>query len=172
MTRTDLKLTELNEYFFRYTNKLPAETKLREGFEIGKDALVNFFKNIPEERLTYRYATDKWSIKEVLQHLIDTERIFMYRCFRIARRDSAPLTGYDQNIYNAPSRADQKSFNELINEFIVNRNHSISLLNSLSDEDLLFIGNASNSPMSARGAAFTILGHDIRHMEIVQENYL
>lgn len=172
MTKSDLISTELNEYFFRYTDKLSDDTQLRKGFESGKDKVINFFKNIPYEQLNHRYEEDKWSIKEVFQHLIDTERIFMYRCFRIARRDTIALAGYDQNIYNEPSGAHQKSIEDLINEFTLNRNNSIALLNSLSDEDLSFVGNSSGSPMSGRGAAFIIIGHDIWHMEIIKNKYL
>ncbi|MDY7393840.1 DinB family protein [Aureibaculum sp. 2210JD6-5] len=172
MTKLDLNPSEFDDYYSRYINKLSDVTKLRKGFEIGEITLIDFFKSIPEEKLTYRYQPEKWSVKEILQHLIDTERIFMYRCFRIARRDTTALAGYDQNIYIKPSEANTKSLDSLLNEFTINRNHSIALLNSLTDEDLSFIGNANGGAMSARAAAFIILGHDIWHMEVIQNNYL
>lgn len=172
MTKLDLSPTEYNEYYLRYIEKVSSKTELRKGFEIGRDQLVDFFKSIPQEKLTHKYESGKWNVKEVLQHLVDTERVFMYRCFRIARRDTTALAGYDQSIYNEPSNANDKSLENLLNEFILNRNHSISLLNSLSNEDLCFIGNASGNAMSARAAAFTIIGHDIWHMEIISSKYL
>ncbi|MFK7978950.1 MAG: DinB family protein [Saprospiraceae bacterium] len=172
MTKLDINPSEYNDYFLRYIDKLSNKTELRTGFEMGKDQLINFFTSIPKEKLTHRYQPQKWSIKEVLQHLIDTERIFMYRCFRIARRDTAPLTGYDQNIYMKHSDANHKSLENLLNEFTLNRNHSIALLNSLTDEDLCFTGNASGNPMSARAAAFIVIGHDIWHMEGIENKYL
>ena len=172
MTRLDLDPTEFDAYYQRYIDKLSEDTQLREGFRIGKEHVLRFFKNIPEEKIDDRYQPEKWSIKEILQHLIDTERIFMYRCFRIARRDITPLAGFDQNTYIEPSGANQKSVNQLLKEFEISRDHSISLLLSLSDKNLTFIGNSNGVDMSARAAAFTIIGHDIWHMEVINEKYL
>jgi len=172
MTKTDLKEEEYNEYYHRYIDKLSNDITLKKGFEIGKQNVIDFFNVIPDDKLTYRYQPEKWSVKEVLQHLIDTERIFMHRCFRIARRDETALAGFDQNIYIKPSGANDKSIKSLLNEFLINRNHSISLLNSLTDENLSFIGNSNGGSMSARAAAFTIIGHDIWHMEVIQNKYL
>jgi hypothetical protein len=172
MTKLDLSPSEYDDYYLRYINKLSDKTELRKGFEIGKEILINFFKSIPIEKLTHRYQPEKWSVKEILQHLIDTERIFMYRCFRIARRDITDLSGYDQNVYIKPSEANSKSLEDLLNEFTLNRNNSISLLNSITDEDLRFVGNSSGNSMSARAAAFTIIGHDIWHMEAIGDKYL
>lgn len=172
MTKLDLSTSEFDSYYFRYIDKLSNTTSLRKGFETGKDNIINFFKSVPEEKLTYRYEPEKWSIKEVLQHLIDTERIFIYRCFRIARHDKTNLAGFDQDIFIKPSQADAKSIESLLNEFIINRNHSISLLNTLTDEDLCFIGTASGKAMSARAAAFTIIGHDIWHIDVIKNKYL
>ncbi|WP_298903431.1 DinB family protein [uncultured Psychroserpens sp.] len=172
MTKLDLKSAEFDNYYLRYIDKLSHKTELKKGFSTGKDTLIDFFKSIPNEKLMYRYQAEKWSIKEILQHIIDTERIFMYRCFRIARQDTTPLAGFDQNVYMKPSEANLKSIEHLLNEFEINRNHSISLLNSLSNENLSFIGNSNGGAMSARAAAFTILGHDIWHMEVIKNKYL
>ncbi|MGH1383412.1 DinB family protein [Kordia sp.] len=172
MTKSDLNPSEFDAYYTRYIDKLSNETELRKGFETGKQHVINFFESIPEDKLTFRYQPNKWSIKEVFQHLIDTERIFMYRCFRIARHDATALAGYDQNVYVDPSKANDKSIESLLNEFTINRNNSISILNSLTDEDLSFIGNSNGGVMSARAAAFTIIGHDIWHMEVITNKYL
>jgi len=172
MTIKDLEETEFDSYYGRYINKLSDKVKLRQGFEIGKTTVTQFFESIDGEKLNYRYAPKKWSIKEILQHLIDTERIFMYRCFRIARNDETSLAGFNQNIYVAPSNADSKAIETLIDEFASVRQSSITLLNSLSDENLKFIGLSNEAPMSARAAAFTIIGHDIWHMDVIKEKYL
>jgi hypothetical protein len=172
MTRLDVDPSEFNTYYKRYFDKITETTKLRKGFETGKKNVVDFFLLIPEEKLTYRYQPEKWTIKEVLQHLIDTERIFIYRCFRIARRDTTSLADFDQNIYIAPSGANDKSLTMLINEFTFNRNNSISLLQSLTNDDLKCIGTCNELNMSARAAAFTILGHDLWHMEVITTKYL
>ena len=172
MKRTDLKPNEFNEYYERYIQKLTDTIELIESFEYGKQKVMEFFNSIPEEKLNYRYEPKKSSIMDVLQHLIDTERVFMYRCLRIARNDSTPLAGFDQNEYIVPSGASKKTKDELLNEFKINRENSVALLKSLSDENLKFIGNASGSDLSARAAAFIIPGHDIWHMEVIKESYL
>ncbi|MFD0964206.1 DinB family protein [Pseudofulvibacter geojedonensis] len=168
----DLKETEYNVYYDRYISKVPADIDLREGFELDKKKVINFFSSIPTDRLLYRYKDNKWSIKEVFQHLIDTERIFMYRCFRIARKDKTALAGFNQDDYIAPSKADYKTINELLSEFTITRDYSINLLNSLSDEDLKCIGESNGSEISARAAAITLLGHSLWHIEVIEERYL
>ena len=155
MTTQDLKLSEYNEYYQRYIDKLSTNISLREGYKVGKTNVLDFFKSIPKDKLEFAYASGKWTIKEVLQHLIDTERIFMYRCFRIARRDSTSLMGFDQDIYVAPSMANSKSIEDLMNEFEINRNNSIIMIDSFSDDDLKFVGISNDSPTSARSAATT-----------------
>lgn len=172
MKKIDLQTKEYDNYYLRYIDKLSDDISLRKGFEEGKKNVVDFFKSVPKEKLEYRYSPEKWSIKEIFQHLIDTERIFMYRCFRIARRDITPLAGYDQNIYIAPSEANNKSLDDLLKEFTLGRTYSMMLLDSLSDENLSFIGNSNGGKMSARAAAFTIIGHDIWHLEVIKEKYL
>ena len=131
-----------------------------------------FFKSIPKEKLEYKYADDKWTIKEVFQHIIDTERIFMYRCLRIARHDKTALAGFEQNDYIIPSKANSKSIESLLEEYRTTRQYSIVLLKSLSDEDLKYIGQASDNVMSARSTAFSTIGHEIHHVNIIEERYL
>ncbi|MFD2561281.1 DinB family protein [Aquimarina rubra] len=172
MKITDLDTSEYDEYYGRYINKLSAKLILRKGFEVGMKNIIEFFEAIPNEKEEYRYDIEKWSVKEVLQHLIDTERIFMYRCFRIARNDKTSLAGFDQNIYINPSGANQKSMSELISEFKAVRQSSISFLNSITDDQLAYVGNANGGDMSARAAAFTIIGHEIWHIDVIKERYL
>lgn len=172
MTIKDLKEEEFDPYYGRYINKLSNSIDIREGFVIGKTNVLQFFQDIPKEKLDYRYAKGKWSVKEILQHLIDTERIFMHRCFRIARNDKTSLAGFDQNIYVEPSNASGKLIEDLINEFKAVRESSISLLNSLSDNHLKYVADANGADMSARAAAFTIIGHEVWHMEVIKEKYL
>ncbi|NAS10724.1 DinB family protein [Poritiphilus flavus] len=172
MNRSQLKKTEYDPYYWRYICKVPETADLIAAFTQGGIDMANFFKKIPAASTDFRYAADKWSIKEVLQHLIDTERIFMYRCFRIARKDSTPLAGFDQNIYIAPSGASSKSWEALLEEYEIQRRSSVSLLNSLDEDQLAFVGMANDNAMSARAAAFTVAGHEIWHKEIVEERYL
>ena len=122
--------------------------------------------------MEYKYAAGKWSIKEVFQHIIDTERVFLYRCFRIARHDKTPLTGFEQDDYIVPSKANSKSIESLLEEYQTVRQNSIVLLKSLSETDLKHLGNASDHMLSARAAAFMTLGHEIHHIEVIKERYL
>lgn len=170
--KKDLKSTEYNEYYARYVDKVSDNTELSSGFEDDKKMIIDFFSSIPKEKLEYRYQPGKWTIKELLQHIIDTERIFMYRFLRIARKDTTELAGFDQDIYVDPSEANNKSLEELIHEFAVTRLYSINLISSISDENLMNLGTASDSIISARACAFILLGHSIWHIEIIKERYL
>ncbi len=172
MTTKDLKETEFNAYYSNYIEKLSKETNLIDGFIEGLDATSQFFQLIPSDKVNYRYAENKWSVKEIFQHIIDTERIFMHRCFRIARHDKTALAGFDQDIYVEPSQANTKSMESLLQEYSLVRQNSIVLLNSLNDDDLKFIGSANGDNISARAAAFVILGHEIHHIDVIKERYL
>ncbi len=172
MKKLEVSPHEYDEYYGRYIHKLSDDITLIDSFSEGAIKTYDFFNSIPKEKLDYKYQPEKWSVKEVFQHLIDTERIFMYRCFRIARRDTTALAGYDQNIYVSPSNANTKSIGDLLEEFKINRVNSIQLLKSLNNEDLCFTGNANGAKMSARAAAFIIPGHNIWHIEIIKERYL
>jgi len=172
MKINELNVTEYDSYYQKYIDKVENNIELTYGFKSGNQKIINFFSLIPHEKLNHRYLPDKWSIKEVLQHIIDTERIFMHRCFRIARGDKTPLAGYEQNDYIFSSGSKNKTIDDLINEYSIVRQGSISLLNSLTNVNLGNLGEANGSIISARAAAFIILGHEIWHMDIIKELYL
>lgn len=172
MITSALKTGEFNTYYQRYIDLVDPELELLEALQKGQTRVNDFFSKIPENKLTYRYGEGKWSVLEVFQHMIDTERVFMYRCFRIGRRDSTPLAGFEQDDYIEPSAANTKSLEKILAEFNAIRNASISLIESISDENLAFVGNANGSATSARAVAFIIPGHDIWHMNIIRERYL
>lgn len=172
MTKADLNSNEYNAYYETYINKISDKTTLIGGFEEDKKMVIDFFSSLPNEKLEYRYQPEKWTIKELLQHLIDTERIFMYRLLRIARKDTTPLSGYDQDVYAEPSEANNKSLENLIEEFSVTRMYSINLIKSISDKNLKNLGTASDSPVSARACGFILLGHSVWHIDIIKERYL
>lgn len=172
MTIEDLKPTEFAPFYSGYVSKIPKNTSLMDCFDGGSKTIIDFFKSIPSEKQHYKYANDKWTVKEVFQHIIDTERVFMYRCFRIARHDQTALSGFEQNGYIAPSKANSKSMGELIAEYQSIRKCFMVLLNSLDEEDLKFKGTASGNAMTARAAAFIAVGHERWHMDIIKERYL
>ena len=172
MTTQDLSASEYNPYYSTYINRVPKELDLIDGFEVGFNEVQDFFKSIPKEKHEYKYADGKWTIKEVFQHIIDTERIFMYRCLRVARHDKTPLAGFEQDDYITPSKANTKTMDSLLEEYRITRKYSIILLKSFTHEDLKCLGNASGNVMSARSAAFSTIGHEMHHMNIIKERYL
>lgn len=172
MIKAVINPNEYQEYYARYLNLVNDNTELIEGYRKGKKEMVELINSIPEEKMSFRYQSEKWSINELIQHLIDTERVFMYRCFRVARNDKTELAGFEQDDFIKPSEADLKSKAEILEEFSINRDNSIALLKSLSEKNLAFIGNANGGNASARSIAFTVLGHDIHHTNIIKERYL
>lgn len=172
MTIKDLNPSEFNPFYSAYIDLIPKELGLLEGFNLGLKHVTDFFNSLSEDKLTYRYAENKWTVKEIMQHIIDTERIFMYRCLRIARHDKTPLAGFDENDYIIPSLANNKSIELLLEEYQTGRQNFIVLLKSVSEADLKFMGTASGHALSARSAAFIILGHELWHIKIIKERYL
>lgn len=122
--------------------------------------------------MNFSYAQGKWTIAEVLIHLMDTERIFQYRALRFARNDKTELQGFDQDSYVPESQAPNRNRNDILEEFIAIRKSSIALFASLNDEMLLRSGLASGAKMSVRALGFVICGHQIHHFNILQERYL
>lgn len=172
MKISEVNSTEYNEFYSHYLALVHKEVTLNNGFNEGLKEVVDFFQNVPLVKLNYAYANEKWNVKEVFQHLIDTERVFQYRCFCIARGDKTSLPGFEQNDYIKPSKAKNKSIELLIEEFKTVRQSFITLLDSLTNEDLEIMGNANGSGMSARAAAFIVLGHYKWHINIIKERYL
>jgi len=172
MKISDLQPEEFSPNNGRYVSTLPKDLELIKSFKDDFETISSLFQSLPTEKLDYRYAPDKWSLKEVFQHIIDTERIFIYRCFRISRHDKTPLPGFEQDDYVLPAQADKKSLEDLVEEFKAVRQNSIVLLKSLNDTDLKFIGIVNGNPISARAAAFNIIGHNLWHVNIIKERYL
>lgn len=171
MTNADLKSNEYNAYYGTYIKKTDG-LSLRDDLKSSGEKTISFFKSIPLDKLEYRYAEGKWTIKEIVQHLMDAERIFAYRALRIARKDQTPLPGFEQDDYVIPSQANKRSIEDLINEFKAIKLSTVTLFDSFSDEMLLSLGTASNSPISVRAIGFIIMGHEIHHCVVIKERYL
>ncbi len=158
-------------YFSGYIQKVEQDT-IPELVNTLSHPLTYFFLNLPEEKATYSYAADKWTLKDILQHIIDTERIMQYRLLRVARNDKTPLPGFDENQYAASADASKRSFVELKEEFKSLRKSTDLLLKSLDETQLQHIGYASNHPVTANAIAFIIFGHLLHHKQIIEERYL
>lgn len=132
----------------------------------------DLISGIPEEKLNYCYAEGKWSIKEVLLHLTDAERVFAYRAMRFARNDKTELAGFDENSWVPESNAAERSLASLIKEHNNVRAASISLFESMTHEISLRTGMASGKEVSVRALGYIICGHELHHLRILQERYL
>lgn len=169
-----IKQLNPNEYNPYYKTYIAKSTQLNcvEGLKQNLDTVVAFYSNIPKEKHDFAYAEGKWTIKDILLHIIDTERIFAYRALRIARRDKTPMAGYEQDDYAANSFASSRTLESLIEEYISVRQATITLFSSFNSDTLLQIGEASNSPFSVRVLGYIITGHEIHHNQVIRERYL
>ena len=131
-----------------------------------------FFNQVPIEKQLFKYAEKKWTIKEILQHIIDTERILSYRVLRIVRNDKTKIPGFDENLYVANSNANQRNMDDLFHEFIEVRRSTISLFKGISDRSLSSIGNAGGKNISVRALGYIISGHLLHHINIIKQRYL
>jgi len=128
-------------------------------------------QTLTEDQWNIRYAEDKWTVKEVLIHILDTERIFAYRALRISRNDKLPMQGFEQNDYVPYYEVAHRSPVSLMEEYELLRRSTISLFKNMSTEMLDRMGTASGGPFSALALGFMIAGHEIHHWEILEERY-
>ncbi len=135
------------------------------------DALDVLLGRVTPERETYRYADGKWSIREIVGHLIDAERVFGYRAFAIARGDRNNMPGFDQNEYILTSPYNRIDLEDLLSEFRLARLSNIAMLRTLDDESWMRIGTANDNQVSVRALAFIMAGHVRHHMEVLREKY-
>lgn len=133
---------------------------------------LNFLSAISEEQSTFRYAPNKWSIKQIVGHITDHERIMMYRSLRFSRKDTTQLPGYDQNIFVENSRFDEMSFKQLVFDFKNVRNATISFIDSLSEFQLNLKGIAWKYEFTVKDFLKATIGHEIHHIDIIKEKYL
>ncbi len=165
---------EKNEYaaFYESYVSLVEETDIVSALEKNLDELQSLFADVSEEKGSYAYAKGKWSIREVLGHLIDGERVFSYRALRISRDDQTPLAGFEQNSYVTNSNFNRAKLADLIEEFSLLRSSNILFFKNLSDEAWFRIGTASEATISVRALAYIIVGHVRHHANILRERYL
>ena len=163
--------TEYASYYARYVARVPKGDVLQTlSTQVGET--VRALASLTEERSRLRYAPDKWSIREVLGHMIDAERIFGHRALTIARADPNPLPGFDENEYAKTSHADSRSLAELVDELQIVRRSTVALFKSFDAEMVNRRGTANNVEVSVRALAFIIAGHERHHLDILQSRYL
>jgi len=172
MKSNQLESNEYAGFYAPYVQSVSNENTLIEELEISVHRLIKFVQNIPLDKFDYRYEEGKWTIKDILQHLIDAERIFAYRALRFSRNDQTQLASFDENEYVIEANANRRSIQDLLTELAVVRQSTLSLFRSFSQEELVRNGIASNNPMSVRALGFVIIGHQNHHQRIFEERYL
>jgi hypothetical protein len=162
---------ESNTYYHKYIGLVGSEDFLKE-MENAIPKTVAFLDALDAAQWDYRYAEGKWSVKEVMLHIIDTERVMAYRALRMARNDKTALPGFDENEYVPFADAENRSPKSIIEEYKAVRKSSIEMFKHFNDEMLGRVGTASGNPFTPRALGFVIAGHEIHHLNIVKERYL
>ena len=163
--------TEAGSYYFTYINQVPSEDALPV-IEQQLEGVVALCSSLSEEKSSYRYAPEKWSIRQVLNHMTDTERAFAFRALWFARGFSAPLPSYDQDVAAAGAEADGIAWADHIEEFRRVRLATISLFRNLPQDAWMRTGIASDNRFTVRAMAFITAGHVEHHLKILRERYL
>jgi DinB superfamily len=142
------------------------------GLQDSFNKTLSFLHRLSEDDLSFRYAPGKWSIKQIWQHIIDVERVLSYRALRYARKDETVLTGFDENKYAVVSNADYRNFKDIIREYAVVRDSTLELFRSFTEAMFFHRGTAGKSNMTVRSVGYLILGHEIHHVNTINERYL
>lgn len=164
---------EYSPYFEQYMQLVTiAEKSILENLEDSQNKFEEILRNLPKEKGNFSYAEGKWTLKELIQHIIDTERIFCYRALCFARNDKTDLPGFDQDIFVNNDNANERDYYDLLDEMKTLRTSTIHLFKSFSDDALLRIGVASGNEISVRALGYLFSGHQIHHLNVVKERYL
>lgn len=162
---------EYASYYGRYVSLVPEGDFLRLFEQQGAET-QKLLRAVSEEKSQYRYAADKWSIREVVGHVTDTERVFTYRALHFARGDAAPLPAMDEKLWAAGSTAHNRSLASLLDELLALRAATLSLFRGFTDDELARSGTASNNRVTVRALAYITAGHERHHVNILKERYL
>ena len=162
---------EYTPHSIDYISLVPDDGRILAHLEAGISEVEAFVSTLPPYRLTTPHAPGEWSVQDVLQHVIDNERVFAYRALRIARGDTTPLPGYEQDPFAEAAAANDRPMHDLLEEYRAVRAASITLLRSFTDETLSRAGTASDHPLTVCAAAYIIAGHELYHLRSLRENY-
>lgn len=168
---SNLSPTAQPGYFQVYIDQVK-EKDLATAFTNQSQVIKEFLPSISEGQSLHAYAPGKWTLRELLQHMIDTERILTYRALCFARKEAASLPGFEENDYAAASNGNNRSWESLTAEFVAVRKSTLFLFDSFTDEMLAGTGTANNNAFSVQGLGFIIVGHFNHHKRIIEERYL
>jgi hypothetical protein len=162
---------EYGSYYQRYID-LATEDDVVAALDAQAHETAMLLGGLSEQQAAHRYEPDKWSVKQLVGHVTDAERIFAYRALSIARGETQPLPGFDQEPYVANAGSDDRPISDLVEELAAVRRANVMMFRSLSSEAWKRTGTASDNPISVRAIAFIILGHERHHLRILRERYL
>jgi len=149
-----------------------AEGDIIQTLEQQLENSLSLLRTIPADKANFRYAPDKWSVKQLLGHLIDSERIFSYRALRFARNDQTPLPGYEQNDYVRNADFDNRDLGEMAEEFATVRRATVQLFRPLNETEWMRRGKANENDVSVRALAYIIAGNELHEREVLRTRYL
>ena len=164
-------LSRVPQFYHNYIS-LVKEDNLMKAFKTNTNSFISFLESIPAEKHDYRYADEKWSIKEIIQHLVDAERVFSYRALRFGRKDPTHLPGFNENLFARHAKADKRNWNDLVEEFKAVRKSTELLFASFDNEQLDAEGISNDASVYVMGIGFICVGHCYHHQKIIQERYL
>jgi len=159
-------------FYQRYINQVPDDGNLLIYLEDIISETEELISPLSEEKMHFRYSPGKWTIKDMLVHMSDTERIFVYRALRFSRGDETPLPGFDEGLFAKNAHANEREKEDILREFSLVRHSSIAFIETLTDDDLDRKGSANGYPVSVRLIANLIYGHHRHHINIIRERYL
>lgn len=171
MISNNLNQNEYNPYYKSYIDNATV-SNIVNGLALNIDTAMSFYSKVPIAKHDYSYAEGKWTVKDVLLHVIDTERIFSYRALRIARHDKTPLAGFEQDDYVITGNTKMRTLKSLLEEYKSVRYATIALYNSFDSKTLEQIGEASGFPISVRALGYIITGHENHHNQVLKQRYL
>lgn len=159
-------------YYETYLNKVGEPPSILDEMKRNGKAISLLFKSCTEAQLQYAYAPGKWTMKDILMHLIDVERVFLYRAMRFARKDKTALPFFDENEYAAVAQANKISTAKLLKEYNATRASTLAFFNNLTVAQLKEKGVAGHTPTSVRACAWIIYAHEVHHWSVIKEKYL
>jgi uncharacterized damage-inducible protein DinB len=163
---------EYAPYTIMYIGLLPDDGMLLTHLQLNMQMVKQLVLALPEDKLLYRYAPGKWTIKEILVHITDDERIYAYRSLCFARNDKTALPGFEQDDYALYSKANERNIGNILEEYETVRRATISLFNSMDEEMLQRTGIANENTSSVRALAYHIAGHELHHINVINQKYL
>ena len=170
MKKSDLLEVEYKEFYATYLNTLE-DVELMSELLNGKKQFLDLVETIDATKFSYAYGKDKWTVAEVLLHIIDTERVFQYRALCFCRNDKTALPSFNENDYVKEVSVANRNKENIVEEFLAVRESTITLFKNITKEQLLHTGTASNIKWSVGGLGFVICGHQKHHMKILKERY-